>query len=125
MNYGGAIIKDISRLLELFSLHCTERETLEWLRRAVSDRTKWVKAHGVFDQIRNKTLKAKRTGNASLSAQYLFEEICAKTLYNLSGAPAPFDSDSPYWVVPNAITLARHIGVSDAAVLACVSSESS
>ncbi len=121
MNYGGAITTDISRLLELFSARCTERETLDWLRGAVSDRAKWVKARGVFGQIRNKTLKAERDGNASLKAQYLFEEICAKTLYNLSGASPPFDSDSPYWVVPNAISLARHTGVSEAEVLACVS----
>lgn len=121
MNYGGAITTDISRLLELFSPRCTERETLDWLRGAVSDRARWVKAHGVFGHIRNKTLKAERSGNASLEAQYLFEEICAKTLYNLSGASAPIDSDSPYWVVPNAISLARHIGVSEEEVLACVS----
>lgn len=122
MNYGGAITKDISRLLELFSSRCSERETLDWLRVAVSDKAKWAKAHGVFGHIRNKTLKAKRSGNASLQAQYRFEEVCAKTLYNLSREPAPFDPDSPYWVVPNAIALARHIGVSEAEVLACLSS---
>ena len=120
MNYRGSITEDIARLLDLFSSHCTERETLDWLRSAVMDRAKWGKAHGVFGHIRTKTLKAERSGNANLVAQYLLEEICAKTLYNLSGASAPFDSDSPYWVVPNAIAFARCVGIAEAEVLACV-----
>jgi len=54
-------------------------------------------------------------------AASLFEEICAKTLYNLSGAPAPFDPDSPYWIVPNAFALARRVGIEPAEILAVVS----
>jgi len=121
MNYRGAIVADISKLLELFAPHCADRETLDWLCRAAADRGKWRDAHGVVNQIRSKTRKAERRGNAGALAQYLFEEICAKTLYNLSGPSAPFDSDSPYWVVPNAVALARQIGVPDATVLGCVS----
>lgn len=120
MNYCGSVTIDISRLLDLFSSHCTERETLDWLQGAVTDRGKWHQAHGVFGHIRNKALKAERTGNKNLAAQYLFEEICAKTLYNLSGASAPFDSDSPYWVVPSAIGFARRVGIADMEVLACL-----
>jgi hypothetical protein len=120
MNNRGSITEDISRLLDLFSSHCTERETLDWLRSAAVDRAKWHKAHGVFGQIRSKSLNAERSGNANLAAQYLFEEICVKTLYNLSGASAPFDSDSPYWVVPNAIAFARCVGIAEADVLACL-----
>lgn len=121
MNYGGAIVYDMTRLLDLFAPHCVDRQTLDWLRAAAVDRGKWVKAHGVFNHIRNKSLKADRRRDQSAAAQYRFEEICAKTLYNLSMASAPFDPDSPYWVLPNAITLARRIGVDDKAVLACVS----
>ena len=40
-------------------------------------------AHALFDRIRQKTLVAERAGESDLAAQYLFEEICAKTLYNL------------------------------------------
>lgn len=125
MNYRGAITEDISRLLDLFSSHCTERETLDWLRSAATDRAKWHRAHGVLNQIRSKSLKAERTRKANLAAQYLFEEICAKTLYNLSGASAPFDSDSPYWVLPNAIAFARCVGIAEAEVLACVTIQGS
>jgi hypothetical protein len=65
-------------------------------------------------------LKAERTGNSNGAAQYRFEEVCAKTLYNPSGASAPFDLDSPYWIVPNAMAFARRVGIPEAEVLACV-----
>jgi hypothetical protein len=120
MNYYGRIIDDMARILDLFCVHCSEKETLDWLRRAVRDKGTWQKAHGVHGHIRNNTVKAGRNGNQALEAQYLFEEVCAKTLYNLSKSPAPFDPDSPYWVLPNALAFARRSGIPEAAVLACV-----
>lgn len=120
MNYRGAITKDMARLLDLLAPYCSDRETIDWLRAAVADRSRWHKAHGVFSHIRSKSLKAERSGKTIKAAQYLFEEICAKTLYNLSGASAPFDADSPYWVVPNAVSFARQVGVSEKEVMACV-----
>jgi hypothetical protein len=120
MNYGGAITRDIGCLLDLFAPHCEDRKTIDWLRSAVDDRGKWQKAHGTLDHIRSKYLKAERSRRSPAMAQYLFEEICAKTLYNLSGRSAPFDADSPYWVVPNAIAFARHLGMKEQEVLACI-----
>jgi hypothetical protein len=120
MNYRGAIIEDMARMFELFSSHCPERETFDWLQKAAADKGTWQKAHGVFSHIRNKTVKAERAGREAAATQYLFEEICAKTLYNLSGGPAPFDSDSPFWLLPNAIGLARCLGIPDADVLDCI-----
>lgn len=120
MNYRGAITKDMERLLELLAAHCTDRETIDWLLAAVADRSKWHQAHGVFGQIRSKTVKSERLGRGKERAQYLFEEICAKTLHNLSRAGAPFDPDSPYWVVPNAVAFGRYVGLSEAEILACV-----
>ena len=121
MNYRGAITTDIERLLELFSRHCTDRESLDELLVVVRNPSQWHTAHGLFQRIRKKTLVAERSKNGTAIAQCLFEEICAKTLYNLSGEPAPFDADSPYWVVPNAIALGRHVGVAESAVLASIS----
>ena len=122
MNYGGAITKDMGCLLDLFAPHCEDRETIDWLRSAVADRGKSQKAHGVFNHIRGKSLKAGRSRNSVAMAQYLFEEICAKTLYNLGSASAPFDADSPYWIVPNAMAFARHLGVKEQEVLSCITS---
>ena len=120
MNYRGVITTDMARLLDLLAPHCTDRETIDWLRTAVADRGKWDKAQGVFNHIRSKYLKAERSGKSVPLAQYRFEESCAKTLYNLSGASAPFDADSPYWVIPNAIAFARRIGVNEQEILACI-----
>jgi hypothetical protein len=55
-----------------------------------------------------------------LEGERLFEESCAKTLYNLSGESAPFDADSPYWIVPSAFALARRVGIDDSEILAVV-----
>src|SRR6185503_4671314 len=108
------------KLIELFAARCKDRGTLDELGAMAADRGRWSKAPGLFDRIRQKTLVAERGGDQTLTAQYLFEEICAKTLYNLSGSSAPFDADSPYWIVPNAFTLARRIGVDDSEVLSVV-----
>lgn len=121
MNYQGAIIRDMESLLALFATHCSERETLDWLQRAVTGKGNWRNAHGVFNHIRNKLAKAVRIGDANRAAQYNFEAICAKTLYNLSCEPAPFDPDSPYWIIPCAIALARQLGIADSEVLNCIS----
>jgi hypothetical protein len=121
MNYRGAITTDIARLLDVFAPSCEDRETMDWLRDAAQDRSKWIKAHGVFNHIRTKYLKAERSKNEMRMAQYRFEEICAKTIHNIGGPPAPFDADSPYWVVPNAISFARVLGLADTEVLSCLS----
>ena len=120
MNHGGRIVTDVAKLIDLFAARCKHRETLDELAAMVADYGRWSKAHGLFDRIRQKTLVADRTGDQTLAAQYLFEEICAKTLYNLSGSSAPFDADSPYWIVPNAFALARRMGIDDSEVLAVV-----
>jgi hypothetical protein len=120
MNRGGRIVTDVEKLIELFAERCKDRATLDELASMATDHGRWAKAHGLFDRIRQKTLVAERAGDQILTAQYLFEEICAKTLYNLSGESAPFDPDSPYWILPNAFALARKIGIDDSEVLAVV-----
>ena len=65
------------------------------------------RGHDLFQRIRKTTIAAERAHEQRLVAQYLFEEVCAKTLYNLSGEPAPFDPDVPFRIVPNAILFAR------------------
>ena len=121
MNQGGAIIADIERLLQLFAGRCDDRNTFDELLAMVRKRERWKLAHGLFQRIRHKRLAADKASNVVATAQYMFEEVCAKTLYNLSGESAPFDADSPYWVVPRAIALARTIGIEESTVLDAVS----
>lgn len=117
MNYGDKLLNDIGGFIRLFAPYCRDSETLDQLHRMLGNRGTWTNAHDLFDHIRRKTLKAERAKKHALICQYLFEEICAKTLYNLSGKSAPFDADSPYWIIPNAIYFARAVGVADAEIV--------
>jgi hypothetical protein len=114
------IIISMRDLVDLFAPKCTERETLDELAARIADRQRWKGAHGLFERVRRKNLAAGKAGDALRQAQYAFEESCAKALYNLSGESAPFDADSPYWIVPNAIFLARRLHITDADVLRIV-----
>ena len=71
----------------------------------------------MFYEIRNKSLAAHRRDDQLAVAQYAFEEICAKTLYNITGEPAPFDPDSPFWVLPRALKLGQMLGIADPGVI--------
>ena len=108
-------------MVDLFAKHCAEIETLGELRTLV-DHPEWRgAAHKLFQRIRGKSLMAESNGESLAVAQYQFEEICAKTLYNLSGREAPFDPDSPYWITPTALALARQLGLPDSEVTSRIS----
>jgi hypothetical protein len=101
----------MKQLIEVFATRSHDRSTLDELHRMIGDHKTWSKAHELFHRIRQKTLVAERRKDELADCQYLFEEVCAKTLYNLSGQPAPFDEDSPFWIVPNALSLARRMSI--------------
>jgi len=111
--------KRIETLVGLFMPRCTEQTTLRELEAMASDAERWRYAHALFGRIRLKTLQADAAHNRLLRHQYGFEEICAKTLYNLSRHvpgrdwPHPFDSDSPSWVVPISLRFAEALGIGD------------
>lgn len=98
-------------MLQTFEDRCEDTETLERLIATASDRTRWSQAKKLFEDIRQKTLAAGKRNDVLAEAQYAFEEICAKTLYNLSHPSAPFDADSAFWVVPLAVDLGRRLGL--------------
>lgn len=111
-NAAMTVLRAIQSLVRLFHSHCAETDTLEQLDRMIDDRDSWLKSRKLFHAIRTKNLKAERRGDRKAAAQYCFEEVCAKTLYNLTQQPAPYDPDTPYWIVPNALSLANAIGLS-------------
>lgn len=102
----------MEEIIGFFLLRCNDKSTLQELYEMVDQDFRWPQAHDLFTRIRMKNLNIDQD-NEILGAQYNFEEICAKTLYNLSHPPAPFDPDSPFFVIPNAIALARYFNVSD------------
>jgi hypothetical protein len=107
------IVTAMLTLLIFFEERCDDKETLRKLIVLANDRSRRRQAHALFSEIRRKTLKAEQRNDPSALAQYALEEICAKTLYNITGEPAPFDPDSPFWVLPLAVELGRNLGVAD------------
>jgi len=103
----------IQEMVRFFLPRCADKSTLHELDKMAADDEQWEHARDLFGRIREKTLLAIETQDERLQPQYAFEEICAKTLFNMSGSVAPFDADSPFWVVPLAVGLARSLGVSD------------
>lgn len=114
------VLQGIRSLIRLFCPHCPDKETLERLDQMIEDRDSWIKARSLFESIRVKNLRAGRSCDRRAEAQYCFEEVCAKTLYNLTMQPAPYDPDTPYWIVPNALSLARKLGLSPMDVVAAI-----
>ena len=99
--------------LTFFEARCDDKATLQTLIALANNSSRRKEAHALFNEIRKKTLAAEKRKDALALAQYAFEEICAKTLYNLTHAPAPFDPDSPFWVLPFAVDLGSRLGVTD------------
>lgn len=105
------IISAMKDLFDVFEPLCDDAESLQALSAMASNLGRWRDANMLFQGIRQKTLAAEKEGDELRLAQYAFEEICAKTLYNLSGSPAPFDADSAFWVIPLATQLGAKLGM--------------
>lgn len=119
MPHTNATAEAIREMVRFFLPRCADQSTLRELDEMASDGREWRHAHALFRRIRDKTLRADAAGDRLLQHQYCFEEICAKTLYNMSGHvpggefPYRFDNDSPFWVIPIAVGFARALGVAD------------
>ena len=107
------IITAMLEVLTLFEGKCEDKTTLRQLVNLAANKDRWPEAHALFTEIRLKTLQAEKRGDTLLVTQYAFEEICAKTLFNLSHSAAPFDADSAFWVLPLAAELGRQLGISN------------
>jgi hypothetical protein len=81
-------------------------ETNSWVIELVKDRRCWHTAHAVCDRVRRRNLEAIERKDHVAECQYCFEEVCLKSLYNETSPRDPFDADSPYWIIKNAIALA-------------------
>src|SRR5262245_43495127 len=111
---------EIVALLRLFERHAADPETHTWVMTLATDQSRWPDAHRVFDQVRRRSLA---TSDPLRQGQYVFEEICLKTLYNATAPTDPFDPDSAYYVVPCAVGRARQVGVPIPRVLDIVAPE--
>src|SRR5262245_24534868 len=110
----GDIISAMLAPLAFFEGRCEDKETLRKLITLANDKSRRKQAHALFSEIRKKTLAAEKRNDQLALAQYAFEEVCAKTLYNITREPAPFDPDAPFWVLPRALELGRMLGITEA-----------
>src|SRR5690242_2878991 len=106
----------IQKLIAVFKPHCSDCSTLMELSEVVADWKRWRASRDLFNRIRTKVL-ANKPLSESLGAQYTFEELCAKTLHNISRAGPPFDEDSAYYIIPSAIESSRQLNISDSEVV--------
>ena len=105
------IVEEMLLLLDLFEPLVPDKESNRLVHKFCMEKHRWEKAHGLHTTIRDRTSRAEKNGNRVQQAQYLFEESIAKTLYNLTRSSAPFDPDSPYWVIKNALSLSKELEV--------------
>lgn len=109
----------IESMVLFFLPHCSEQSTMTELRNMVAKPKLWREAHDLFGRIRDKTLRADAAKDEFLQWQYSFEEICAKTLYNMADHSAgfsskylpPFDDDVPLRVARIARGFAKKLGI--------------
>ena len=74
------------------------------------DPARWVEAHAAFSAVRDLTLREERERSSEAYRALLYvAEIAAQIIYNASGASAPFDSDSAWWLAGNTRTFVRRI----------------
>jgi len=116
------LIDQMDALISLFKPACRETETLMELQGLLRHEKDWPKAHYLFTRIRSKNLNAIKGGDSKAEAQFCFEEVCAQTIYNLSASKCPFDPDSPYWVVPISLKLARALEIDSRKIIEIVTS---
>jgi hypothetical protein len=117
LGYDMDMQKHIVELLKLFAGCVPDATTNAWVSAIAADPESWPRAHHLFTKDRTRNLAAISTKNELRESQYCFEEVCLKALFNETNTQTPFDSDSPFWIVPCAIELARRAGVPVDAVL--------
>jgi len=120
VGYEVGMQADILALLELFRGRVPDPETHAWAMQLTADRGEWEGGHKLFDRIRKRNLSAITSKDYIRECQYRFEEVCLKSFYNETYPSAPFDPCSPYWVIKNALALARAVGVPMQDVVAIV-----
>jgi len=111
------LIDQVDQLLVLFRPHVPDTETLDELRTLLHEPRDWVKAHYLSTRIRTKAISAVKQGDLKGELQFSFEETCAKVVHNLSESKKPFEYDTPYWIIPLALKLAKVLHIDERKVL--------
>ncbi|MCP3871982.1 MAG: hypothetical protein GY699_02360, partial [Desulfobacteraceae bacterium] len=105
-----SMIENIINFSEFFLESAGDHEELQKLISVTKDRQRWAKAHAYFDEVRRKNLKAIKNKQLRLEYLYSYIEICYKAIFNLTYPSAPFDPDSPYFIIPIALEYCDGMG---------------
>lgn len=101
----------IVALLRVFAGRVPDAESHACVVELAANPSRWSAGHAVFDEVRHRLLAAMDSGDRRRSAQYALEESCCQAVYNATAPPDPFDPSSAFFVVAQALGLARLIGV--------------
>lgn len=85
-NWAGDVLRAIA-------LREDSVDAVECLLELVTNRADWPRGRQLFVELRKRTLQAEEFDRDSKLDLLLLAENVAKTLYNLSGGPAPYDDD--------------------------------
>jgi len=107
----------IVRLITVFSTAPPDPDVHDSLTALATDPNRWPEAHALRGLVRDKLLK---TRDSKLCAHYGFAEACLESIYNETDPIDPFDSVSPFWVVPHALWLAETLGLPSGLVTAAL-----
>jgi len=105
------MIDEIKLLVDLFESSAPDNESNRMVWQFCDDKQKWTEAHDLVSTLKEKNIKAIMQGDKIKEFQYGFEEAVAKTLFNLTTTDTPFDADAPYWVIKNALSLAKALNI--------------
>lgn len=110
--------RQIASVLSVFTAHVPDAQSHAHVSELVATPKHWSAAHAVFDEVRSRFLTCQHTGrgDSARAWQYLFEEACCQAVYNATAPDDPFDESAPFFVIPSAIYLAEHLGLSLALV---------
>jgi hypothetical protein len=101
MNYTPQHAERALDIMERLMVYVTERDEYSELIAILQAPNRWREAHELFRKIRVKiTLPSEKRGEKNLDHYFAYvAENAAKTCYNCSHQPAPFDDDSFEWLL--------------------------
>ena len=101
----------IAGLLSVFASRVPDTESHAHVLELATAHDRWSAGHAVFDEVRRRLLSAMQVKDEPRVWQYSFEEACCQAMYNATEPPAPFDPSSAFFVVAQALGLARNLGI--------------
>src|SRR5438874_1339945 len=102
-----AMLDEVKKLIELFAARAHDRNTLDELHAMIGDRHTWDMAHGLFTASARRRWRLRSAETSAQRVSIFSRRRARRRSPSLPGDPEASTRDSPYWIVPNALSLAR------------------